>query len=106
MCGVASKSRDGVSFNAQQDFDRPLSTDVRAAPADYDDSGAERFLMVDTRMAVKEAVDAGVHPCCLTPDGGWTEYLPRIFGAGHYLVLDRLEALPQKRPEIHLRPRR
>ncbi len=75
-------------------------------PADYDDGGDERYLMEDTRMAVKEAVGAGVHPFCLTLDAGGAEYLPRIFGPGHYLVLDRLEALPQKLPEIYLRLRR
>ena len=75
-------------------------------PADYDDGGDERYLMEDTRMAVKEAVDAGVHPFCLTLDAGGTDYLPRVFGPGHYLVLDRIEALPQKLPEIYLRLRR
>ena len=32
--------------------------------------------------------------------------LPRIFGKGHYLVLDRMDKLPAKLPEIYLRLRR
>jgi hypothetical protein len=75
-------------------------------PEDYDDGGDMRYLHEDTRVAVKEAIDRGVHPFCLTVDPAGSEYLPRIFGAGHYLVLDRINSLPRKLPEIYLRLRR
>ncbi len=75
-------------------------------PADYDDGGDEKYLHEDTRMAVKEAIDQGVHPFCITLDPAGAEYLPKIFGAGHYMVIDRVNQLPKKLPEIYLRLRR
>jgi hypothetical protein len=58
-------------------------------------------------MAVKEAVAKGVHPFCITVDTMANQYLPQIFGRGHYLVLDHINSLPNKLPEIYfrLRPR-
>jgi nitric oxide reductase activation protein len=75
-------------------------------PEDYDDGGDRRYLHEDTRMAVKEAVANGVHPFCITVDALGQEYLPQIFGKGHYLVLDQINSLPSKLPEIYLRLRR
>lgn len=75
-------------------------------PEDYDDGGDLRYLHEDTRMAVKEAGDQGVHAFCITVDAAGAEYLPRIFGVGHYLVLDDVNSLPRKLPEIYLRLRK
>jgi hypothetical protein len=75
-------------------------------PEDYDDGGDRRYLHEDTRMAVKEAVARGVHPFCITVDTMANQYLPQIFGAGHYLVLDQINSLPNKLPEIYLRLRK
>ncbi len=75
-------------------------------PEDYDDGGDRRYLHEDTRMAVKEAVAQGVHPFCITVDTMANQYLPQIFGAGHYLVLDQINSLPNKLPEIYLKLRR
>ena len=75
-------------------------------PEDYDDGGDRRYLHEDTRMAVKEAVVRGVHPFCITVDTMANQYLPQIFGRGHYLVLDHINSLPNKLPEIYFRLRR
>lgn len=75
-------------------------------PEDYDDGGDRRYLHEDTRMAVKEAVTRGVHPFCITVDTMANQYLPQIFGPGHYMVLDHINSLPNKLPEIYLRLRR
>jgi len=75
-------------------------------PEDYDDGGDRRYLHEDTRMAVKEAVSKGVHPFCITVDTMANQYLPQIFGKGHYLVLDHINSLPNKLPEIYFRLRR
>jgi len=75
-------------------------------PEDYDDGGDRRYLHEDTRMAVKEAVAKGVHPFCITVDTMANQYLPQIFGPGHYMVLDHINSLPNKLPEIYLRLRR
>ena len=75
-------------------------------PEDYDDGGDRRYLHEDTRMAVKEAVARGVHPFCITVDTMANQYLPQIFGRGHYMVLDHINSLPNKLPEIYFRLRR
>ena len=75
-------------------------------PADYDDGGDARYLHEDTRMAMKEALDAGVHPFCITLDPSGQDYLPAIFGPGHYTIIDRVDELPRRLPEIYLRLRR
>jgi hypothetical protein len=75
-------------------------------PEDYDDGGDRRYLHEDTRMAVKEAVMRGIHPFCVTVDTMANQYLPQIFGRGHYLVLDHINSLPNKLPEIYLKLRR
>ena len=72
-------------------------------PADYDDGGDARYLHEDTRMAMKEAVDAGIHPFCVTLDPSGSDYLPAIFGPGHYTVIDNVDDLPARLPEIYLR---
>ena len=75
-------------------------------PADYDDGGDERYLHEDTRMAVKEAADQGIHAFCITLDASGAAYLERIFGRGHFLVVDRLDDLPRRLPQIYLKLRR
>lgn len=74
-------------------------------PADYDDGGDFRYLQEDTRMAVKEAQDLGIHAFCISLDPRGGEYLPLVFGPGHYLVLPHLDSLPTRLPEIYLRLR-
>ena len=74
-------------------------------PADYDDGGDERYLHEDTRMAVKEAADQGIHAFCITLDASGSAYLERIFGRGHFLVIDRLDDLPRRLPQVYLRLR-
>lgn len=74
-------------------------------PADYDDGGDPRYLQEDTRMAVREARDLGVHAFCISLDPRGGDYLPLVFGQGHYLVLPQIDHLPQRLPEIYLRLR-
>jgi len=56
----------------------------------------------DTAMAVQEARRAGVHVFCISmdPDEGAEEYLNDIFGAGNFLTLARVDALPARLPEV------
>ena len=93
-------------FERQDAHHRLLLIFPDGRPADYDDGGDQRYLHEDTRMAMKEAVDAGVHPFCLTLDASGSEYLPAIFGPGHYTVLDPIDELPRRLPEVYLRLRR
>ena len=95
-----------ASFDGVESRRRLLLLLSDGRPEDYDDGGDRRYLHEDTRMAVKEAVAKGVHPFCVTVDTMANQYLPQIFGPGHYLVLDNINSLPNKLPEIYLRLRR
>jgi len=95
-----------ASFEGTESRRRLLLILSDGRPEDYDDGGDRRYLHEDTRMAVKEAVTRGVHPFCITVDTMANQYLPQIFGRGHYLVLDHINSLPNKLPEIYFRLRR
>jgi hypothetical protein len=95
-----------ASFSGVESRRRLLLILSDGRPEDYDDGGDRRYLHEDTRMAVKEAVTRGVHPFCITVDTMANQYLPQIFGKGHYLVLDHINSLPNKLPEIYFRLRR
>ncbi|HUP95939.1 MAG TPA: VWA domain-containing protein [Burkholderiales bacterium] len=95
-----------ASFDGIESRRRLLLILSDGRPEDYDDGGDRRYLHEDTRMAVKEAVARGVHPFCITVDTMANQYLPQIFGKGHYLVLDHINSLPNKLPEIYFRLRR
>ena len=95
-----------ASFEGVESRRRLLLLLSDGRPEDYDDGGDRRYLHEDTRMAVKEAVAKGVHPFCVTVDTMANQYLPQIFGPGHYLVLDHINSLPNKLAEIYLRLRR
>jgi nitric oxide reductase NorD protein len=53
-----------------------------------------RYGIEDTRLAVIEAKLQGISPFCLTVDRQGSSYLPAIFGAQHYALLNRPELLP------------
>jgi nitric oxide reductase activation protein len=93
-------------FAAVQSRRRLLLLLSDGRPEDYDDGGDRRYLHEDTRMAVKEAVSCGIHPYCITVDTMANQYLPQIFGPGHFMVLDHINSLPNKLPEIYLRLRK
>jgi len=95
-----------ASFDGIESRRRLLLILSDGRPEDYDDGGDRRYLHEDTRMAVKEAVAKGVHPFCITVDTMANQYLPQIFGRGHYMVLDHINSLPNKLPEIYFRLRR
>jgi nitric oxide reductase NorD protein len=53
-----------------------------------------RYGVEDTRQAVVEARLQGISAFCLTVDRSGSSYLPTIFGAQHYAMLNRPERLP------------
>ena len=57
----------------------------------------------DTRRALHEARHLGIHPYCITIDDEAMAYLPHMYGAANFAVVDRIERLPQKVSEIYRR---
>lgn len=71
-------------------------------PSDIDVFDPEHLLL-DTRHAVIEARQCGVHIFCVSLDPGADRYVERIFGVGHFLVLDNLRHLPERLSRLFLR---
>jgi len=63
----------------------------------------DQYAQDDTRMALREARAAGVHPFCITVDPRGSRYLESIYGEVGYTVIERAESLPDQLPRIYRR---
>ncbi len=81
---------------------RLLITLSDGKPDDYDTyRGA--YGIEDTRMALIEARRSGIHPFCITIDSEAKDYLPHMYGAVNYAVIDDVRKLPLKVSDIYRR---
>ena len=55
-----------------------------------------RYGIEDTRKAILEAKQMGLHPFCVTVDKDAKEYLPHLFGLNGYVLVSKPEELPEK----------
>lgn len=62
-----------------------------------------RYGIEDTRQAVLEARRTGLIPFCVTIDDEGAEYLPHLFGAGHFVVVRDPRELPRRLPRLYAR---
>ena len=72
---------------------RLLITLSDGKPDDYDGYRGE-YGIEDTRQALAEAKYAGIHPFCITIDQQAREYLPHMYGAVNYTLIDDVRQLP------------
>jgi len=70
-------------------------------PLDDDYRGS--YATADTKMALREAKRQGIHPYCITVDREGAEYLKGMYGEIAYMVIDHVERLPMKLPQIYKR---
>lgn len=68
-----------------------------------DDGYKDDYSLEDTRMALREARASGIEPVCITIDKQADPYLRRMYGDVRYVVIDRVEGLPEKLPRIYHR---
>lgn len=68
-----------------------------------DDAYAEDYALEDTKMALREAVGRGVDPFCITIDREAESTVRRMYGDVRYLVIDRIEGLPEQLPRVYHR---
>ncbi|ANJ67052.1 VWA domain-containing protein [Halothiobacillus diazotrophicus] len=61
-----------------------------------------QYLRHDTKRVVEELRRRGIETFCVTLDPHADEYVERIFGAKHYMVLDQVARLPEKLPALYL----
>jgi nitric oxide reductase NorD protein len=71
-------------------------------PDDYDGYRGE-YGIEDTRMALIEAKRAGIHPFCITIDSEARAYLPHLYGAVNWVLVDDVRRLPLKVADIYRR---
>lgn len=82
---------------------RVLITLSDGRPDDYFDGYRGQYGIEDTRMALLEARRSGVHPFCITIDRDARDYLPHMYGAARYIILDDVRQLPFKVSDIYRR---
>ena len=71
-------------------------------PDDYDGYRGE-YGIEDTRMSLIEAKRAGIHPFCITIDEAARDYLPHMYGAVNWVLVDEVRKLPLKVSDIYRR---
>ena len=71
-------------------------------PDDYDTYRGE-YGVEDTRQALYEASRDGIHSFCITIDEKARDYLPHMYGAANYAVIDDVAKLPLKVSDIYRR---
>ena len=76
-----------------------LVSDGRPLDGDYKDD----YSLEDTKVALREARQAGIDPFCVTIDRESDAYLRRMYGDVRFAVIDRVEALPARLPRIYQR---
>lgn len=69
-------------------------------PNDPVDGYVGRHALEDTRRALLELRSRGVHGFGLTIDQRGADYLPQLFGSGHYAVFSDPRALPRLLPRL------
>ena len=69
-------------------------------PDDYDTYHGE-YGIEDTRMALFEARQRGIHPFCITIDEEARAYLPHMYGDSSYVLIDDVDKLPYRISDIY-----
>ncbi|MGH8618398.1 MAG: nitric oxide reductase activation protein NorD [Burkholderiales bacterium] len=72
-------------------------------PDDYSDHYRGEYGIEDTRQALHEAHRHGIHPFCITIDKEARDYLPHLYGAANWTLVDEIGRLPMKVAEIYRR---
>jgi nitric oxide reductase NorD protein len=97
--GAAIRHLSGVLCDVEART-RLLVTLSDGKPDDFDMYRGE-YGIEDTRQALIEARRSGIHVFCITIDNEAREYLPHMYGAANYVVVDHVSKLPTKVVDIY-----
>jgi nitric oxide reductase NorD protein len=100
--GVAIRHAAGM-FAAEDVRTRLLVTLSDGKPDDFGDGYRGEYGIEDTRQALLEARRRGVHPFCITIDEQARDYLPHMYGAASWILVDDVRRLPVKTAEVYRR---
>lgn len=89
-----------TALKAQRSSKKLLLVITDGEPADVDVRDPQ-YLRHDTKKAVEAAARNGVATYCMSLDPRADQYVSRIFGERHYLVVDKVERLPEKLPVLY-----
>ena len=89
-----------ASLRQQRSSKKLLLVITDGEPADVDVRDPQ-YLRHDAKKAVEEAGRNGVITYCMSLDPRADQYVSRIFGARNYLVVDKVERLPEKLPVLY-----
>jgi nitric oxide reductase NorD protein len=89
-----------AALKAQRSAKKLLLVITDGEPADVDVRDPQ-YLRQDTKKAVEEAGRNGVLTYCMSLDPRADQYVSRIFGARNFMVVDKVERLPEKLPLLY-----
>jgi nitric oxide reductase NorD protein len=87
-------------LNAVEARTKVLITLSDGKPDDYDGYRGD-YGIEDTRRALIEAKQAGIHPFCITIDDAASDYLPHMYGAVNYTLVNDVRKLPLRVADIY-----
>jgi len=104
----AIQNRDGAAIRhaTSKLAAQPSKTRILILISDgkpLDDHYRGSYAVADTKMALREAKHQGIHPYCITVDAQGEEYLKGMYGDVAYMVIDQIESLPVRLPQIYKR---
>ncbi len=111
ISGITPQDYTRMGFAIRHLTQKLLETEARTRilitlsdgkPDDYDNYRGE-YGIEDTRRALVESRRAGIHPYCITIDREARDYLPHMYGAAGYTVIDAVYKLPLKVSDIYRR---
>ena len=100
--GVAIRHLCGI-LNQVEAKTRILFTLSDGKPDDFHDGYRGDYGIEDTRQALIEARQSGIHPFCLTIDEEARDYLPHMYGPASWVLIDDAGQLPLKTAEVYRR---
>lgn len=112
VCGIEPKDYTRMGAPIRHMADKLKQVEARTKllitlsdgkPDDYDLEYRGQYGIEDTRQALYEARRDGIHSYCITIDREGQDYLPHMYGAANYTVLDDVAKLPLKVSDIYRR---
>lgn len=89
----------GTHLIKQQERRKLILLVTDGEPADIDERDPQ-YLRHEAKKAVEELHSNGVQTYCLTLDPHADNYVKRIFGENNYTVIDHVDRLPEKLPQL------
>jgi nitric oxide reductase NorD protein len=89
----------GTHLSSQNATRRLVLLVTDGEPADIDERDPQ-YLRHDTKKAVEELAAKGIHTYCMTLDPQADRYVARIFGENNYSIVDNVERLPERLPNV------